>query len=225
MLFRSVAGGVLRLMVLTGIEHPGTSVHWRFALVELDVLRQYLVMLVVPVGQSIFHAVEPVNRVFQPRVLVAVAAAVGAAALAWRARRVHPALTLGLCWFVLLLLPSSALVVLDRGEAMAEHRVYVASVGLFVAAGALGASALARIDAFGGRARFLARALFVALLFSLSGRTVARNLVWSEPINLWLEAAEKAPSHWLPRLLLGQVLHEVGRHEDEIGRASCRERV
>ena len=35
----------------------------------------------------------------------------------------------GLLWFLLLLVPSSALVVLDRGEPMAEQRVYLASCG------------------------------------------------------------------------------------------------
>ncbi len=38
-------------------------------------------------------------------------------------------------WFLLLLVPSSVLVVLDQGEPMAEHRVYLASCGLFLAAG------------------------------------------------------------------------------------------
>ena len=48
--------------------------------------------------------------------------------LAWRLRRVEWPAGFGIFWFLLLLVPSSALAVLDQGEPMAEHRVYLASV-------------------------------------------------------------------------------------------------
>jgi tetratricopeptide (TPR) repeat protein len=33
---------------------------------------------------------------------------------------------------------------------------------------------------------------------------------------LWLEATQRAPDHWLPKLALGEALHEEGRHEEAI---------
>ena len=52
----------MRLGVFVAIEHPrrrhpGVA----FALVELDVIRRYLTMLLVPAGQAIFHAVAPIG--------------------------------------------------------------------------------------------------------------------------------------------------------------------
>jgi tetratricopeptide (TPR) repeat protein len=41
--------------------------------------------------------------------------------------------------------------------------------------------------------------------------------MWHRTTSLWLEAAEYAPDHWLPRLALGEALHEQGRHEEAIG--------
>jgi Flp pilus assembly protein TadD len=61
------------------------------------------------------------------------------------------------------------------------------------------------------------QAVCILLVLSLAMRTVARNATWSRPVGLWLEAAEAAPDHWLPRLALGEVLHEQGRHEEALG--------
>src|SRR5262249_56034733 len=61
----------------------------------------------------------------------------------WKLRR-QDVISFGLAWFVLLLIPSAVLVVLDRGEPMAEGRLYTASIGFFVAAGGLAAAASER---------------------------------------------------------------------------------
>ena len=47
------------------------------------------------------------------------------------APRAAASASFGLFWFLLLLVPSLALVVFDRGEPMAEHRIYLASMGCF----------------------------------------------------------------------------------------------
>ncbi len=54
---------------------------------------------------------------------------------AWKLARLDGAVTLGMVWFVLLLVPSSVLVLLNLGEPMAEHRVYLAAAGFFLASG------------------------------------------------------------------------------------------
>ena len=56
-------------------------------------------------------------------------------ALAVRLRRVDGVAALGMLWFVVLLVPSAILVMLDLGEPMAEHRVYLSSAGMFLAVG------------------------------------------------------------------------------------------
>src|SRR5207253_9838089 len=136
----AVVAGVLRLLVLALIEYPGqVSVHWTYILLDFDVARRYLGLLLVPNGQTIFHAVTRIDSLLDPRALVAIGVIAAAVAIAWRLRRANWLVTFGICWFLLSLVPAAALTALDQGEPMAEHRVYLASGGLFLAVGAAAA--------------------------------------------------------------------------------------
>lgn len=190
---------------------------WELALVEVDVARRYVQMLVLPGEQSVFHEVAPISRLLSARLLGGLAVITALLAAAWRLRRTAPLASLGGLWFLLLLVPSALLVVLDRGEPMAEHRVYLASIGLFLMAGV----AVARVDAWLDRrtvvARWAWRGGLVVMLVLLGARTVVRNATWSDPVLLWTEASVGAPDHWLPYIPLGESLHAAGRHNEAIG--------
>jgi protein O-mannosyl-transferase len=208
---------LLRLTVLANLEHPGrVAIHWRYGLVELEVLGRYLLLMVMPVGQTIFHAIAPIQTLSQPRAILALMSAGAFVLLIIGVFRANRLAAFGLAWFALVVLPASLLVMLDRAEPMAEHRVYLASAGLFLSAGVAAAAIAASCRSISPTV--LRQAQIVAILITtvLSIRTVSRNTVWSRPVALWLEAAEKAPDHWLPRLALGDVLHEEGRHEEAI---------
>ena len=124
--------------------------------------------------------------------------------------------TLGMVWFVLLLMPSSVLVLLNLGEPMAEHRVYLAAAGFFLASGTIVGHVWAFFDTRTARSRLLLRFSLAAWLTVLGGLTVLRNEVWSDPVRLWLDAAEKAPDIWVPHVMLGAALQERGAREEAI---------
>ena len=198
------------------LEHHGSlTPAWSLALVDLDVLRRYVTLLIMPGDQLIFHAIPPVPGLVSPRALGGLAVAAGLLAVAWMARKRHPLATVGVGWFLLLLVPSFALVVLDRGEPMAEHRVYLASCGLFLAM-AVGAERIDEILRFTPVARATFRIAGVVLMTLLLARTVVRNTIWSDPILLWTEASIAAPDHWLPYVPLGESLHAAGRHAEAV---------
>lgn len=212
----AVAAGIIRLLVLR-FEYPGrVSIHWRYILLELDVLRRYVWLLVRPVGQSLFHEVVAVNSPFEPRALFAIGMAALMLAVAWTLRHVERVASFGILWFLLAMVPSAALAVLDQGEPMAEHRVYLASGGFFLAAGV----GMGRLDAWlariGARTGWLGRAALALVLFSFSAETLLRNAVWADPVTLWQESVDLAPNHNRPRLLLGEALQDAGRREDAI---------
>jgi Flp pilus assembly protein TadD len=208
---------VVRLGIFALLEHPDSIVpRWRLALVELDVVRQYLTLMIAPSGQTIFHAVSPIDRPFSLRVLVAIAVVGGIAWQAWRVRRVHAIVTFGLFWFFLLLVPSSALVILDRGEPMAEHRVYLASCGLFLAWGEAIGWFSGRLSGARRVTRLAFRTAVAAGLVCIAAGTVLRNAVWASPVTVWLEAAYRAPDHWLPHLLLAEALQDQGRLDEAV---------
>jgi hypothetical protein len=212
----AVTAAAIRLVVFAFVEYAGsTSIHWSYLLVECDVIRRYLTLMFVPEGQSIFHEVFPI-ALFSTRAAVAAGTVVLVGAGAWVLRRRDAMASLGLIWFLLFLIPSSVLVVLDRGEPMAEHRVYLASCGLFLAVAALVGRLAARLPAGSPRVRAARRVLAALVLISLGGRTVLRNVVWGNPVVLWTEARDKAPDHWLPHLLLGEALHEMNRSAEAV---------
>src|SRR5262249_55258332 len=130
----AVAAGLVRVAILAGIEVPGRAfVHWPYVLVTLDVIRRYVVLLIHPRQQTLFHDVARIDSLLEPAAYLSITL-VGA--MIWTAlnmRRQAGVVGFGLLWFLLLLVPSAVLTILDQGEPMAEHRVYLASCGLFLA--------------------------------------------------------------------------------------------
>jgi Flp pilus assembly protein TadD len=213
----SVVVVAVRLAVLAWIEHPGqVAVHWQYGLVEMDVVRRYLMLVVLPRGQTIYHAIAPIDNLLDLRALLGIGTVSLLVGMSWWSRRAEGLVSFGLLWFLLLLVPSSGLVMLDRGEPMAEHRVYLASCGLFLTAGA----AIGRVAIRMARARPLIRVAIgtVAALgvLTLSAHTLLRNATWADPIVLWTEAVGKAPESWLPRLLLAEALQDRGCREEVV---------
>jgi tetratricopeptide (TPR) repeat protein len=161
---------------------------------EAVVFWQYLALFLVPARQTLLHAVRELSSLAEPRVLLSVVGLVLAGAAALRFRRQQPLLALGAAWFALFLLPSS---VIALREPMAEQRVYAASLGLFLLLGE-GLRQLA-----GQRAGIALSAASLAICVPL---TLQRNFLWSDPLRLWSEAADRAPDLWAAQYALGKLL-------------------
>src|SRR5262245_3391297 len=205
---------IARLVVFTTMEHGGGIVpQWSFAFVEVEAIRRYVMMLLLPTGQALYHSISPTGLASVQTLtgLVVLALLVG---FMWTRRRSAPLQPFGLRWFLLLLLPSSALVILNRGEPMAEHRVYLASCGVFLTLAAAIDAALQRLPSLRPITRGVLVAGFAIVIVALAGRTILRNALWSSPVMVWLEAAERAPGDWLPHLLLGEELHRADKHAE-----------
>jgi tetratricopeptide (TPR) repeat protein len=217
LLATAIVGASARLGLFVFVEYAGqVGWQWRFALSELDVFTRYVALIIAPAGQTIFHGVPATTSLTEPRAVIAMCTTAIWIVLTLLAIRRRSIAGFGLAWFLLMLVPSALLVLLNRAEPMAERRVYFASAGLFLAAGH-GAAAVAVALSSGRRlTRVVALSALIMLLAALAGRTILRNLVWSSPILLWTEAVERAPGHWLPHLVLGESFHEAGRHQEAI---------
>ncbi len=213
----AAVAGLVRLAILARVEYAGTaSLHWPYILVELDVIRRYVALLVYPTGQALFHEVAAIRSAFDPRALVALLSVGALAAVIWRLRRLDPSASLGMLWFLLLLVPSSVLILFDQGEPMAEHRVYLASCGAFLAAGSGVGWLIGWARRVGARAQAAVAVAFVLVVLSFAADTWVRNAVWSSPVTLWRESVVLAPAHYRPRLLLGEALEDEGRRGEAI---------
>jgi tetratricopeptide (TPR) repeat protein len=217
LLAAALAAGVGRLIILARVEYPGQiRIHWPYFLLDLDLVRRYAGMILLPRGQAIFHQVRSIGGLLDPHALLGMAAVGALLGVAWRLRAIDGIVSFGIAWFLLLLAPSSALIMLDQGEAMTEHRIYLASCGLFLALGATASWFASWLSRVSPRAERLALAAFAAVVIALAGQTVWRNLIWADPVTLWSESVELAPDHYRPRLLLGEALQDAGRVDEAV---------
>ena len=140
--------------------------------------------------------------------LLALALLLGAAILAMRCRRSHPAASFFIGFFFVAIAPTANLIMLI-GSIMAERFVYLGSIGLAGCA-VLAVRALAKRVSRGGpvfsRAIWSA-AGFVCLL--CAARTYARNRDWHDERSLWTSAIAVCPEAARPHNNLGNALLEM----------------
>jgi tetratricopeptide (TPR) repeat protein len=209
MLILVAVGGVGRLTIFLAVENPTRARFlWTNAFVIPDVVRQYVSLMFLAGGQSIFHTERAVVTPFDPRVIMNLVWIVALGLLVWRAHRRVPLIAFGAAWFALMLVPSAMMLPLDVGEPMAEQRVYLAGAGFAMAVGAAFWSLREWAPRQRKPLRWLITAAFGALLLALASRTVVRNGVWSDPVRLWQEAVDTAPGVWLPYRGLGDALRD-----------------
>jgi len=154
------------------------------------------------------HGVHRVTSIADPLALMAGAGLGMVCVVAFRVRQQVPTVAFGLVWFLIVLAPSSSVVTLAEG--MAEHRVYLASAGIFIAVAGLVTRVIKapRRGTAAVPAKYMAAAAAVITL--LCALTVMRNRAWGNPILLWGEAALHADGMWEPHYALADSLRESG---------------
>jgi tetratricopeptide (TPR) repeat protein len=191
---------------------------------QVVVVGSYLRLLVVPLGQNLDPDV-PVYRSFvEARVvgsgllLLSIGAAAAELYRRTSPRRERPLdgaarlAAFGIGWFFLALSVESG--VIPIVDLMYEHRVYLPSVGFFLAA-AVGGAATVRCLTSADQARAIALAgLLPAML--LASLTLSRNEVWQSELSLWSDTAAKSPNKSRPQLNLGTAFVNAGRHVDAV---------
>jgi tetratricopeptide (TPR) repeat protein len=187
-----------------------------YLLTQFRVVVTYLRLLVLPIGQNVDPDV-PIHRSLDLEVALSAVLLAGLlGAGAWLAvtgrRRAHPHMLVagfGVVFFFLAISVESSVIPIT--DLMQEHRVYLPSVGAFMAAGA-GVAALRERSRSPLAPRLFPAAVAVVGL-ALAAATWARNAVWSSPVSLWRDAAEKSPNKLRPLLNLANALEESGQAE------------
>jgi len=155
--------------------------------------------------------VPAVTGLSDPRAVFALTWLAALLLLAYRAGIRDRMAVLGVAWFLLMLAPPAVLVLLNVGEPMAEHRLYVPSIGVFLAVGGGVGTLWARVGSPRRASRPVLAVAFGLLVIFLGERTLARNQVWSDPVRLWSEATTRTPDMWWPHQMLGEELQRRGR--------------
>ncbi|MBT3366810.1 MAG: tetratricopeptide repeat protein [Nitrospina sp.] len=106
-----------------------------------------------------------------------------------------------LCWFFIILSPSSSIVTLH--DLAAEHRVYLASAGI-ITLFACGASELIYRFEKAKPLRISAILILFVVVGVLGIVTMKRNAVWQTELSLWQDAYNKSPHKLRPLINLAR---------------------
>ena len=203
------AGADASMRALAGTDDVA---RWHYLVTQVRAVATYLRLLVLPVGQNLDHDFTLRRSLLVPDVLASLGLAIvllGAAAWAvvrTRDGRGGPALSrvaaLGTFWFFLTLSVESTAVPLP--DLLVEHRMYLPSVGFFLAVSSLAFMLRDRLRSSHPGA---ARAVLPVLLLAVAVLAVAahqRNELWRDSVSLWEDVARKSPDRARVRLELGR---------------------
>jgi hypothetical protein len=188
--------GGIRIWRYLAVEQPNSAgIQWQNVLIELHVLQRYVSLLFIPRSLSIVPSVAPFSSVTDIRIVTGAATLAACIAVAVVARRRERLATFGIVWFLVALVPSALIVVLqDAGHPLAEHRLYLPSIGFFLCVVAL-ADRFVIQSAVRGR-RAIATVACAGIVALYAAATLARHAVWNDPVLLWTDAAAKAPDNF-----------------------------
>lgn len=167
---------------------PGGSSRLDYLLTQPFVMLRYAGLFFVPMGLSADTDWVTVSSALDWRVAVGVAFILGAVGLAvWASTRAaQRTVAFGILWFFVALLPTSS--VIPLAEVTNDHRVYLAFVGLALAAARAAQVAYERVPA-----RWMVVAAGCLLLAAHGVGTHRRNQVWRTEASLWRDVTEKSP--------------------------------
>jgi tetratricopeptide (TPR) repeat protein len=194
-----------------------------YLVTQFAVIATYLRLLVLPVGQNLDYDYPVYTSLFNLRPLwglLLICGLLASALWAWRkagtgnqgsaVQTIHHSpftihyslLSFGLLWFFLTLSVESSFIPI--ADVIFEHRLYLPSVGFFLALSALVAM-LAR--AMGTRGVTVVAAL---LVLTLATATSVRNRAWQSEVSIWQDTVVKSPQKFRPRLNLAIALLNGG---------------
>jgi len=183
---------------------------------QFSVIMTYLRLLVFPVHQNLDYDYPIYHSLFEPIVFFSflfLSALLGLAFyflfFSQRSTR-HNLLKLigfGLLWFFLTLSIESSIIPIE--DVILEHRLYLPSVGFFLA----GSAAVLGLSDRWWKINAIAIGVVVAVL---SVATYQRNLVWEDELALWSDVVQKSPNRARGRYNLGNAYEHLGRFDEAI---------
>jgi|WetSurMetagenome_2_1015567.scaffolds.fasta_scaffold00689_17 protein O-mannosyl-transferase len=184
----------------TRLASAGTMSRLEYLFTQFTVLMVYLRLLFVPANQNLDYDYPLFHSLFDPTVflsLICLILILGLALLFLHRSRVEndDAVYLrfaafGIFWFFITLSVESSIIPID--DLIFEHRMYLPSVGCFIA---VVMTFYLLINRLLMRKLYmnLFVSLFILIIVSLSGAAYARNAVWNSNITLFKDVADKSP--------------------------------
>jgi tetratricopeptide (TPR) repeat protein len=197
--------GVLAAFLAAAVFHPRYGHLLDTSLAIRPVLENLAAQVnVVAYALTLFVLPDRLNLVHEWPTAFSLLALLALPAAALVARRDKLA-AFGILWFFLQVLPTQS--VLPRIEPLSERNLYLASMGLFLAAASL---ACRRIERWEGPKRLLATAVPAAVVAALVAVTLSRNALYADPVAFWTQTVARAPGSASAHVNLGHAHYLAG---------------
>jgi hypothetical protein len=191
------SGSRLSVMSIFSVNNLKRYSPVEYAFTQFEVIISYIRLLLVPVYQNVDHDFHLHTSILNLHVLLsagAVLALCASAVVLFRnyrgGARTH-LMSFGIAWFFIALSLTSSIVPLP--DLMAEHRVYEASIGLFLGIACAADMLRERYTTSFCRKCLVSSAVVLCLV--LGGVTYARTLVWRSGFSLWQDSLKKSPEN------------------------------
>lgn len=190
-----------------------------YLITQFTVVVTYLRLLFFPMNQAVLYDFPIYRSILHPDVLLSVFFLLSIAGVAIylirRSRFRNPELRVaafGIVWFFLTLSVESSILALPI--VICEYRVYLPSVGFFVAVLTLLFHLLGRFGT--KRAHTIANFALLSVIAVLTCATYLRNSVWNDAVGLWEDTVKKSPLNALAHARLGLAYERKGRSPEAI---------
>lgn len=190
---------------------------------QFRVVVTYLRLLILPVNQNldyrfpIYHSFLNMHVLLSFLFLLIIASA--AVYLFYRSRNEKQDLksignkysalhfrliSFGIFWFFITLSVESSIIPIR--DVIVEHRLYLPSIGFFIACISLADYTIDRLE--------IKVFLVILIVISLSISTFNRNTLWKDPQKLWADVIKKAPTNVRAYNELGTIFRDEGRYTE-----------
>ena len=187
-----IISGALNLINFSGRSS------WDYLFTQFGVITTYIRLLFLPVGQNFDYDYPMQTRfavpeVLFPLMLLLLIAGTGLYFLKRsRENRLYTIIAFGIFWFFITLSVESGIVPID--DLIFEHRVYLPSIGFFMALLTGAEIIFNRLTRKSPVRAGITSALLTAIVLSMSAATIARNMVWQDSVLLCNDVVTKSPN-------------------------------
>lgn len=172
----------------------------------------YILLLFFPINLNADHVLPLSVSLFEWKVLISLASLILFLILAVRIYRISKAVSFGMAWFFITLLPLSNLLFLLAPHFVAERYLYLPSVGfcLIIAIVIDNIMDVEKILLFNQPLKKIAVYVLTIILGAYSGLTIDRNLDWRSEYTLWSKTVRQSPDSSRAHNNLGGVYMNKG---------------
>lgn len=209
----------------TRLQSTLPRVHYLFT--QFNVIATYIRLLVFPVHQNVYHDYPVFTSLFSPQVFIRflflLSIFTTGVYLVFRSLKSEAGniqntfwlriVSFGIFWFFITLSVESSVIPIK--DVIFEHRVYLPSVGFFLAVAGCFGYVIAR---WGGYKLIngIVTLVMITSVAATSLATVARNKVWQSEFTLWQDAARKSPNKSFPHYRLGLLYYYQDQNDEAV---------